>query len=85
MKTIISVPDGFSVDLPNFDLVFNVSPFPTLRAILVVSPSAKVYEIEDHLVWVKLDATHYGLFERKSLNKYRCPTCGQEWKREEEQ
>jgi hypothetical protein len=84
MKTIIPVPDGFSVDLPNFSLIVNISPFPVIKPVLVVSPSAEVYEIEDHLVWVKLDKNHFGLFNRKQLNIHRCPTCGQEWKHEGE-
>lgn len=83
MKTI-PVPDGFSVNLPDFSLVFNVSPFPTIKPVQVVTSLIEVYDVDDHLVWVKLSKDHFGLFNRKQLNFYRCPTCGQEWHHEGE-
>lgn len=79
MKRIISIPFGFSVDVPDYNLVFNVSPFPIIKPIIVTT---EPYEVEDHLVWVKLHSKHFGLFERKVLNINRCPTCGQEWHHE---
>ena len=81
MKRIVPVPDGFSVDLPELNLIINISPFPVIRPIAIDS---KPYDVEDHLVWVHLDATHFGLFDRKLLNIHRCPTCGQEWRHEGE-
>jgi hypothetical protein len=81
MIQIRQVPPGFSVDLPGFNLVYNISPFPVLKPIVVAySP----YDVENHLVWIKLDASHYGLFEHKQLDYRRCPTCGQAWNHEGE-
>ena len=81
MKKIISIPDGFSLDLTEYNLVINVSPFPTLKPLALMT---EPYETEEGLVWVKLDSRTYGLFELKMLNPYRCPTCGQAWSHHEE-
>jgi hypothetical protein len=76
MKKIVPVPDGFSVDIPDFNLVFNVSPFPVIKPVVLTETP---YEVEDHLVWVHMNNKLYGLFDRKVLNKHRCPTCGGEF------
>jgi len=76
MIQIRQIPPGFSADIPDYNLVFNVSPFPIIRPIGI---SEKPYDVEAHLVWVQFKSNLYGLFDSKVLNFNRCPTCGQAW------
>lgn len=81
MIKIISIPEGFSLDLTEYNLVYNISPFPSIKPKALMK---EPYEVDSGLVWVKLDSWTYGLFERKALNPFRCPTCGQAWSHHEE-
>jgi len=79
---VVQIPDGWTLELPSFNLTYHVSPFPTLQPEALTD---RPYDIPDGKVWVKLAAGKYGLFPFRSLLRVnRCPLCGGEYGEKEE-
>jgi len=77
---IISIPDDWSLELPSYNLVYNISPFPVLKPRqLSATPSL----ITPEYVWVRLNEDLYGLFDRQPLRTRICPLCGHHHDKEE--
>lgn len=73
---VIQIPEGFSVELPSHDLVYDISPFPSAKCFMLKEVPIQV---DDGFVWVKVTSNLYGLFRQEDLNRAkRCPTCGKE-------
>lgn len=77
MAKVIPIPEGFSVELPSHDLVYDVSPFPVAKCFML-----KERPIEgegEEFVWVKVTSSQVGLFMKEDLSRAKkCPTCGRE-------
>ncbi len=69
----ITLPDGFSLDFPSYDLVLNVSPFPVFKCRALVE---KPYEAPNDFLWIKINPNLFGLYEKKIFINMTCPTCG---------
>lgn len=73
-KNYIELPDDYSLEIPSYNLVLNVSPFPSFDCIKCVSSAEEITPSED-VFWVRITTNLFCCYERKNFSS-KCPCCG---------
>jgi hypothetical protein len=68
----ITLPEGFSIELPSYNLVLNVSPFPTFKCLAIAEQPV---DTNPDTIWIKFKPNLFLQFER-SIFSLQCPLCG---------
>jgi len=69
----IELPEGFSYEYPSYNLVLNISPFPSFKCFEV---AVQPYDAGQNRIWIKITPNLFGLYDRSVFTQVRCPVCG---------